>query len=107
MYFLLHLDNHRTHGTKIGKVLVKNASNLFKRWIARGPQVDPNAPYHNDYVDASTLVWPDSDSRELAFSTARKEIDELTNDVYTLTINEAVYHLFNAEVNYPRFTNIL
>jgi len=78
--------------TKVGKVLVKHASTLFKRWIAKGLQIDPDAS-QIDTVSADTLVWGDSDSRELAYELARKKIEDITNDVYTITVDNVTHHV--------------
>jgi hypothetical protein len=84
--------------TKVGKVIVRNAPTLFKRWIAKGLQVcpgndfsapiDPDAPDEPEdpeYApDPSKLVWPDEDGRSLVSRLAREKIASLTDLTYTL-----------------------
>jgi len=85
--------------TKVGKVVVKNASTLFKRWICKGLQLAPDTEYdepsyegkgsarrHNGEPEPEKLVWPEEDGRKLAHELARQQINNLTDQRYEITV---------------------
>lgn len=74
--------------TKVGKVLVRDAGVLFKRWTAEGlkraHENDENTPY---VADSSNLVWDDRDSFKMVQRLARERISHLVKQTYTLDVN--------------------
>jgi len=76
--------------TKVGPVLIRNASTLFKRWISRGLQLSsPDFGTSNQEEPQFTrLVWPEQDGLDLVHRLARDKIETLTNQRYTLTIGQ-------------------
>jgi hypothetical protein len=67
--------------TKVGKVLVKDAGVLFKRWIAQGLYIDDPTTYK---YSAQHLVWGDRDSLRLVQRLAREKISDLVKQTYTV-----------------------
>lgn len=95
--------------TKVGKVVIRNASTLFKRWIAHGLQTAPGSGYElpihsgrgkNSEPEAEMLVWPEEDGRLLAHRLARERINELTNQRYSLFVGDDEH-----VVSYPKLTD--
>lgn len=83
--------------TKVGKVLIRNASTLFKRWITKGLTiVDANAGTPAPIPDIFSLVWNDEDGLDLAKRLAREEIARIT---------DLSYPFHNINVSIPRLTN--
>jgi len=88
--------------TKVGKVIVRNASTLFKRWISYGLQTAPDSEYakpgkrrmsdgsvvSNNEPIAENLVWPEEDGRLLVNRLARDKINQLTNQRYVVKVDK-------------------
>lgn len=70
--------------TKVGDVLVKDSSVLFKRWIAAGINVCNNGSttYRRD---ASKLVWPDKSGVDMIKRLCRENIAILVRQSYQVT----------------------
>jgi hypothetical protein len=86
--------------TKVGKVIVKDAPTLFKRWIAQGLQYAPGTEYEqpkrtgpqrdrNTEPYPQQLVWLDEDGRTIAQRLARERINTLTDQRYDITLPPA------------------
>lgn len=69
--------------TKVGKVLVKDAGVLFKRWVARGLQISDPTTFKGD---PRNLVWNDRDSYQMVQRLAKDKIAELVKQTYQLDV---------------------
>lgn len=70
--------------TKVGDVLVKDASVLFKRWIAAGVN-QFNYESRTFRRDASQLVWPDKSGVDMIHRLCREQIAQLVRQQYSVT----------------------
>lgn len=71
--------------TKIGRMIVKNATTLFKRWIVQG-LIEGNQDGYPDTIQAERLVWEDPDGLSLVQSKARDLIESLTDQTYNVNL---------------------
>jgi len=78
-----HLD------TKFGKIYLRNASTLFKRWIVHGLYIDPDGGYEPAMLmdlPANTLVWRDHDGLALVHRLALEYVEDLRLNTYDINI---------------------
>jgi hypothetical protein len=74
--------------TKVGAVHVRDAGVLFKRWIARGLNIEDSTSFPGD---CSNLIWLDRESFKCVQRKARETIDRLVKQTYTVTTEDAEY----------------
>lgn len=65
--------------TKVGKVLIRNPGVLFKRWIAKGLEIEDDKTFSGD---SSRLIWDDAESVQLIQRLAREKIAEIVQQTY-------------------------
>jgi len=69
--------------TKVGKVMIRDAGLLFKRWIAQGLHIMRPSHYRKD---SGKLIWLTRDDYQSAKRLAREEIDRLVKQSYLLDV---------------------
>lgn len=83
--------------TKVGQVLIRDAGILFKRWIAKGLQI--NDPKHFKGKPES-LIWYDKEGLSLLQRLAREKINNIVKETYTIDVDGQTY-----TVSMPQLVN--
>lgn len=102
--------------TKLGRVEVKDATVLFRRWTLQGLSIDPDTTAEiANPQDIFKYVWRDSASKVLIDKAAKKKLNELCNTVFQIQFDEFPFNVRVPEIpishdgytsitpNYPNF----